>query len=217
MYKLFNIIFYKIFYIMINSKISIKAFVIDSQISKKSAIAKLSRIYHSKIEKYSYIGKNSTVQYTSIGKFCSIGENVFIGLAKHPSDWVSTSPLFYSGRNILKKKIGSNDYFYDKTVVIGNDVWIGNNVMIMSGVKIGDGVIIGSGAIVTRDIPSYSIVAGVPAKLLKMRFDNSIIDKLLNIKWWDFDEKYIVKLGDYVNDIDEFIRKAMILNENRTH
>ena len=159
------------------------------------------------IGRYSYVGSGTRITDTVIGNFCSIGTCCGIGGGIHPTDMVSTSPAFLKGRNILGKNFAEIPYNPSKTVIIGNDVWIGGGVYILSGVKIGDGAIIGANAVVTRDVEPYSIVGGVPAKEIKRRFDDEIVEKLLKIKWWDWpDEKiegYASKFDDPIKLFDE--------------
>ena len=144
-------------------------------------------INNSEISSYTYVGKNCLIQNARIGKFCSIANDVLIGLGNHPLDFFSTSPLFYSKSNPLNIElvlINSNFEEY-KPVYIGNDVWIGANTIILDGVEIGDGCVIAAGSVVTKNVKSYSIVGGVPAKLIKFRFSEEKINKLIDIKWWD--------------------------------
>jgi virginiamycin A acetyltransferase len=119
-----------------------------------------------------------------IGRFCSIAPDVRILLAgEHPTTTVSTYPfnyMFQDGSKLSRNNGSKGD------VVIGNDVWIGDGALILSGVTIGDGAIVAARAVVTRDVVPYSIVGGVPAKIIKMRFDQLTIDKLLKISWWDW-------------------------------
>jgi acetyltransferase-like isoleucine patch superfamily enzyme len=124
-----------------------------------------------------------------IGKFCSIGSDVTIILgSEHRTDWVTTYPFninFNKFRHIKGHPHTKGD------VIIGNDVWISTNVTILSGVIIGDGAVIGAGSLVTKNVAPYSIVAGVPAKFIKLRFSEEIIESLLKIKWWDMPLKQI--------------------------
>lgn len=163
-----------------------------SRISRKSKIWRFCKIYKSTISSYSYIGPNSKVVFASIGKFCSIAGNCTIGVGKHSLENISTSPIFTSKINgtgySWTKIIPNNEY---QKIIIGNDVWIGTNVTIIGGITIGDGAIIGAGAIVTKDIPPYAIAVGVPAKVIKYRFEKPLINKLLEIQWWNKTENQL--------------------------
>lgn len=157
---------------------------------------------------YSYISKNSNISNCTIGKFCSIGPNFCCGLGIHPTNGISTAPIFYSttkqnGMTLCKE----NKAEETKHTVIGNDVFIGANVTLLDGVKIGDGAIVGAGAVVTKDIPPYAIAVGVPAKVVKYRFPQEIIDKLLKIKWWDGDEKMLENVEKDFYSVESFIEK----------
>lgn len=188
--------------------------IINSFISKKAKIASGSHIVNSKIFKYTDIGYNCQIIETEIGKYCSIGMNVIIGGAEHTIDWVSTSQVFNNHKDSIKKKFSTHEYNPYKKTIIGNDVWIANNVLIKSGIKIGDGAIIGMGAVVTKDVPSYEIWGGNPAKLIKKRFSIKIIEKLEKIKWWELDEEKLKELSKTFNNIEEFITKIEIQGEN---
>ena len=151
------------------------------------------RVTNSKLGNYSYISSNSEVNFCEIGKFTCIGPNVKIGLGGHPtSEFISVHPVFYSMAAQVGTTFSDDNYFqeYEKTF-IGNDVWIGANVIVKSGIVIGDGAIIASGSVVTKDVAPYSIMGGVPSKLIKMRFQKEEIEKLLDLKWWNRDEKWL--------------------------
>lgn len=128
----------------------------------------------------------------TIGKFCSIGKRVILGHGEHPTNYLSTSPYFYlTCMNWQKDKNRLHDEFVTdkiKPIHIGNDVWIGDGVFIKNGVTVGDGAIIGARAVVTKDVPPYAIVVGTPARVLRYRFDEKTIEKLLKLKWWDLDD-----------------------------
>ena len=131
-----------------------------------------------------------------IGKFCSIawGAKFMFTSGNHTLKSLSnyTFPIFFDEWQLDKKNITSA-WDNKGDIIIGNDVWIGYEAVIMSGVKIGDGAIIGTRALVTKDVPPYAIVGGVPAKIIRKRFDEQTIEKLLKIKWWDWDKEKIKK------------------------
>ena len=129
-----------------------------------------------------------------IGKFCSIacGAKFLFNSANHTMTSLSTYtfPLFYEEWGLEKEKI-AEAWDNKGNIVIGNDVWIGYEAVILSGVTIGDGAVIGSRAVVTRDVPPYTIVGGVPARTIRRRFDEQTIEKLLGLKWWHWPEERI--------------------------
>lgn len=131
-----------------------------------------------------------------IGKFCSIacGAKFLFNSANHNMNSISTYPfpLFFEEWDLNREDI--TDSWNNKgNIVIGNDVWIGYEAVIMAGVTVGDGAIIGTRAVVTKDVPPYAIVGGVPAKIIRKRFSDDIISKLLEIKWWDWEKEKIQK------------------------
>jgi acetyltransferase-like isoleucine patch superfamily enzyme len=119
----------------------------------------------------------------TIGNFCSIGFECHIGLPEHPTDRISTSPFTYGEKNIFNRPTSWNDFASPPT--IGSDVWLGSRAIVLQGVRIGDGAIVGAGAVVTRDVPPYAIVGGVPARIIRMRFDDNVIDALAKWRWWE--------------------------------
>lgn len=145
-------------------------------------------------------GRSDTV----IGKYVSIAENVTLGLGVHLTDNVSTSPLF-SDKNDERLKQQS------QPIVIKNDVWIGKNAMIKNGLTIGNGAVIGAGAIVTKDVPDYAIVAGVPAKIIRYRFSPEIREKLLQSQWWDYPYEKLKKLP--YKDPEKFLEELQKIKD----
>lgn len=161
------------------------------------------------IDDYTSINENTQIDSNTkyIGKFCSISHGVKIGMGSHPLSHISTSTVFYEPyRGFVNNQL-FNEYEDKGFTVIGHDVLIGTNAIILAGVKIGDGAVIGSGAVVTKDVPSYAIVGGNPAKIIKYRFDENIINILLSMKWWDKDIEFLLKKINYFNNVDKFIEE----------
>lgn len=161
----------------------------QTKLNKHVRVLGGSIINSSTVNSYTYIGNNCLIQNTTIGKFCSIANDVKIGLGNHPIDYFTTSPLFYNSINPLKislieNKNGFKEYM---PITIGNDVWIGTAATLLDGVTVGHGAIIATGSVVTKNVPPYAIVAGMPAKIIKYRFEKTKIDKLLNEAWWNDD------------------------------
>lgn len=170
-----------------NHRISLFSRIEDSTISKNAKIYRFTKIINSSIGDYTYISPHTTIVCTCIGKYCSIASNVNIGLAKHPLTHISSSPIFINPKNATGHSWVTNqsDFIEHETVSIGNDVWIGQGALIMGGVSIGHGAVVAAGAVVTKNIPPYAIVGGIPAKIIKYRFQQDLIRILLKLKWWD--------------------------------
>ena len=175
------------------------------KIDKTAKVGTGSNCINVQMGRYSYMGKNNSVCNTSIGSFCSIASYCAIGGGDHPIDSVSTSPVFFEGRNIFGKHFSQIHKELNKEVVIGNDVWIGENVFVNSGIKIDDGAIIGAHSVVTHDVPPYAIVAGTPARILKYRFEKDEIARLLEIKWWYWTDKNLRECDDKFKSVNVFL------------
>ena len=170
------------------------------KISINSSFEGLNKIYpyssfNGKMGLGTYIGEYSNIS-GSIGRFCSIAPHVKVIQGIHPyqEPYATTSPFFYSslkqnGKSLYKKSIFKEFTYADENnkypVIIGNDCWIGYGANLIAGVTIGNGAIVLAGAIVTKDVPPYAIVAGIPAKIIKYRYSNEDIDFLLQTKWWN--------------------------------
>lgn len=193
-----------------NPSVSFLAFVDDkSKIDKLSKVNRFAKMVNSSIGKYSYIGVRSWAINVDIGRFCSIANDVNIGLAKHTLAYLSTSPIFTERKNGTGHSwVNRNFNEPVRRTIIGNDVWIGYRVIIQGGVTIGDGAVIGAGAVVTKDIPPYAIVAGVPARILRYRFADDVVNALIDSKWWNVkDEVLKARIDLYqkvinINDIN---------------
>lgn len=164
-------------------------------------------ISNSKISDYVYVGDGTRISYSTIGKFCSIGPDVRIGLGMHPTNLISTFPAFYSTAGQCQTSFIRENYMNEHGKIhIGSDVWIGARVIILDNVSIGDGAILAAGAVVTRNVPPYAIVGGVPAKIIKMRFNDHAINELLKFKWWDKDLDWIKDNCSLFTDTQYFLK-----------
>ncbi len=161
---------------------------------------------------FSYFERNGEGIYAQIGKFCSIAANVRINALEHPMERLTTHKISYRPNEYFRY-LGVDADFRSRRqqnkVIIGNDVWIGHGAVITPGVNIGHGAVIGANAVVTKDVAPYSIVGGVPAQIIRKRFDDAIIERLLALCWWDWP---VEKLYEVIPDIqalsiDAFLEK----------
>lgn len=164
-----------------------------------------------KVGCYSYIAAYANISMAQIGRYCSIGPYLICGYGDHPVSWVSTNPVFYSiGRQCGASYTEEGVFEERKKITIGNDVWIGGRVFIKDGVKIGNGAIVAAGAVVVKDVPAYAVVGGVPAKIIRYRFQAEVIDALLSIAWWNWSEDKLRLAQPYFvqEDIMSFVNWA---------
>lgn len=160
-----------------------------------------------KIGRYSYCSYGCSLSNCEIGRYCSIAENVSCGLATHPIEWVSTSPAFHlcSGRSVSRDLARLRFDAGAPRTVIGNDVWIGKGVYLKAGITIGNGAVIGMGSVVTRDVPPYAIVAGNPARLIRMRFPDEVLEKLESSRWWELEPDVLKRYSELMDRPEQFI------------
>jgi acetyltransferase-like isoleucine patch superfamily enzyme len=145
------------------------------------------------IGKYFGMNENCFVARATVGAFCAIGARTAINAFNHPSEWLSIHEFQYHPNSFdwveeykdFERLARTPDMF--KHVSIGNDVWTGHNVNVMAGINVGDGAIIAAGSVVTKDVPPFAIVAGVPATVKRLRFSDKTIERLLRVKWWDLE------------------------------
>jgi acetyltransferase-like isoleucine patch superfamily enzyme len=168
--------------------------IIDSRLLGPVFLNRLSQIGPDVVVgKYFGMNENCFVARATVGAYCAIGARTAINPFNHPVDWLSIHEFQYHSRsfdwvpeyNDFMRLERTADMF--QHVTIGNDVWTGHNVNVLAGVSVGDGAVIGAGSVVTKDVPPFSIVAGAPAQVRRMRFSDRVIERLLRLRWWDLE------------------------------
>lgn len=160
---------------------------------------------HCRLGAFSYVngGHASNLYHADLGRYCQIAEDVIIGPPEHPTDWFSTHPFAFTRPNELPKMYRLPEFArlapeQDSDAVhyfggaplktrIGNEVWVGAGALVRRGVTVGDGAIIGAKSLVLEDVPPYAIVAGVPARVIRLRFDEALVARFMALQWWRFD------------------------------
>jgi acetyltransferase-like isoleucine patch superfamily enzyme len=168
--------------------------LIDSRIEGPLYLNRYSQIGpQATVGKYSGMNEHCFFARGTMGAYCAIGARSAINPFNHPFTWLSNHEFQYHPKafdwveewNQFGRLERTSDMF--EFTNIGNDVWTGHHAMVLAGVSVGDGAVIAAGSVVTKDVPPYAIVAGAPAKIIRMRFSDPIIERLLKVKWWDFE------------------------------
>ena len=186
-----------------------------SNIANTARVHRFAKLINTTLGEHSYIGVGSWATCCDIGRFCSIGANTNIGLTLHTLDTISTSPIFQLQKNATGISWTDRDHAPNildtPKTTLESDVWVGSNAIVMSGITLHTGCVIGAGAVVTHDVPPYAIVAGVPARIIRYRFSQEVIERLKGIKRWDLPDEEITRIKDLfhipnptMDDLDRF-------------
>lgn len=193
-------------------QIDASADVRDSQLGAWTAVGPRTTIVESTFGDYSYAANDANVIYSEIGKFCSIAAFARINPGNHPLERAALHHFTYRSRSYGLADDDDRDFFERRRaskVTLGHDVWTGHGAIVLPGVNIGTGAAIGAGAVVSKDVPAFAVVAGVPAKIIRFRFDEAVRDGLLGLAWWDWPrERLAAALPDFrALDAPAFIAK----------
>jgi phosphonate metabolism protein (transferase hexapeptide repeat family) len=163
--------------------------VTDSILGRYTEVGPGCHVSSSTLGDYSYCVENTQIAYAEIGKFANIAAHVRIYASRHPTHLASLHHFTYRSSWYFDDLEDDEAFFEnraEKTIHIGHDTWIGHGAVIMPGVTVGNGAVVGSNAVVTRDIPAYAITVGVPAKVIKQRFDNRTAERMEKLAWWNW-------------------------------
>jgi phosphonate metabolism protein (transferase hexapeptide repeat family) len=187
------------------------ATIVDSELGAYTEVGPQTKIQETFVDDYSYIMGSGNVIYSRIGKFCSIASMVRLNPGNHPMHRATQHHFTYRSEQF---GLGADDPRVfssrrSRPVNVGHDVWIGHGAIVLPGVRIGTGAVVGAGAVVSKDVEPYMVVAGVPAKPIRMRFPYKIQDALLRVRWWDWSHEQLERsLPDFRNlDVEAFVAK----------
>lgn len=186
--------------------------VVNSTLGRYTEVADRCRLDEAELGDYSYIMQDGAVWCATIGKFANIAASVRINATNHPT-WRPTLHHFtYRAADYFDGAENDQDFFTwrrENRVTIGHDVWIGHGSTVLPGVTVGDGAVIGAGAVVAKDVAPYTIVGGVPAKLIRERFPKPVAERMQALAWWDWDhDRLFAALEDFRHlDAEQFLAK----------
>ncbi|HYZ15937.1 MAG TPA: hypothetical protein VE591_06030 [Candidatus Acidoferrum sp.] len=183
----------------------------DSRLGAWTAVGARTSIVESTLGDYSYAVSDCQIIYSQIGKFCSIAAASRLNPGNHPLERAALHHFTYRSASY---DLGPDDAEFfqwrrEHQVVLGNDVWIGHGAVVLPGVTIGSGAVLGAGAVASKDIPPFAIAVGVPAKIIRYRFDASVVERLMRLAWWDWThERLAGALSDFRGlSIEAFLEK----------
>lgn len=168
-------------------------------------------ITESEVGDYTYFAGDASAIYSTIGKFCSIASHVRINPGNHPMLRVMQHHCTYRRVQYGFDTKNDEEFFNWRRadrVEMGHDVWLGHGVIVMPGIRIGTGAVVGSGAVVTKDIPPYAVAVGVPAKVIKMRFEEAVVERVMKSCWWEWDRKTLEARFQEFLDIETFLKNT---------
>ena len=182
----------------------------NSRLGAWTALGEHTSLVDSEFGDYSYTAGHAQIIYATVGKYCSIAHGVRINPGNHPQWRVTQHHMTYRRRQYGLGNTDDEAFFKwrkEHACAIGHDVWIGHGTVVMPGVSIGTGAVIGSGAVVTKDIGPYQVAVGVAAKVIKQRFPDAVVEKLLDSCWWDWDRATLETRFEDLLDLNTFLRK----------
>jgi phosphonate metabolism protein (transferase hexapeptide repeat family) len=184
----------------------------EAQIGRRCEVLQNTRIEYASLGDYSYLGENCDIADAAIGKFTAIANSVRIGAPNHPMGRASQHRFTYCPEYYEPTTTRDREFFAGRRgdrVIVGNDVWIGHAAILLPGVTVGDGAVIAAGAVVSRDVPPYTVVGGVPARPIRQRFPEAVAEKLQRIAWWDWpDDLVFERLADFRSEaIEQFCER----------
>jgi len=177
------------------------ASVVDCALGRWTRIGARTQMNEVVFDDYSYIVSDSSATYAEIGKFCSIARDVRINPGNHPTWRAAQHHFSYRATSYELAEQDDADFFEwrrNDQVTMGHDIWVGHGATILAGVKVGTGAVIGAGAVVSKDVPPFAVAVGVPARVIKYRFDQALRERLLDLAWWDWGhDRLAAALADF--------------------